>query len=383
MSKIIVILFLIIFIYLHQVFLIFNVSAVATCQASGIAYSPTFFFENSTIIPLNFSVNNTQTLSFINGKEARLNFGTGILPGQTSLSNPTTASSNFTLSLTDEALRRRGEHWGRLEVKNPNNNTFEEFCTDIKYQVGSANKCTIGTIQNQIPPGSILTISFFGLANTSYNLSSGTTQEVIQRSILKNIQTDSQGQGVFENIPIPGFNGDSVQLTVWTAASYSSSYACSTNILITAAAPSPTPLPTTAPGQPTPTFAPVLPGSGGTATAPKCTEADVKAGKCTSGGGISCGADGIATAIGCIHTTPAALVNDILKFLIGIAGGIALLLMVLGAFEMITSAGNPETLKGGQDRFTQAFIGLLFVVFSVLLLQLIGVDILGIPGFVR
>jgi len=50
---------------------------------------------------------------------------------------------------------------------------------------------------------------------------------------------------------------------------------------------------------------------------------------------------------------------------------------------MITSAGNPETLKGGQDRFAQALIGLLFVIFSVLLMQLIGVDILGIPGFGR
>lgn len=104
---------------------------------------------------------------------------------------------------------------------------------------------------------------------------------------------------------------------------------------------------------------------------------------CTSGGGISCGADGIATAIGCIHTQPTALVKDLLKFLIGIAGGIAFLLMVLGAFEMITSAGNPESLQAGKDRFTQAIIGLLFVVFSVLLLQLIGLDILGIPGFGR
>ncbi|OGE45979.1 hypothetical protein A3B39_04215 [Candidatus Daviesbacteria bacterium RIFCSPLOWO2_01_FULL_37_10] len=69
--------------------------------------------------------------------------------------------------------------------------------------------------------------------------------------------------------------------------------------------------------------------------------------------------------------------------MIGISGGIALLLMALGAFEMITSAGNPESLKAGQDRFTQAIIGLLFVIFSVLLLQLIGVDILEIPGFGR
>ena len=58
-------------------------------------------------------------------------------------------------------------------------------------------------------------------------------------------------------------------------------------------------------------------------------------------------------------------------------------MMILGVFGMITSAGNPDNLKAGQDRFTQALIGLLFVIFSVLIMQLIGVDILGIPGFGR
>ena len=122
--------------------------------------------------------------------------------------------------------------------------------------------------------------------------------------------------------------------------------------------------------------------SGGTITTVPKVSACVGL-NCTLAGGQECDGNGIATAIGCIHTQPAALVKDVLKFMIGIAGGIALLLMALGAFEMITSAGNPESLKAGQDRFTQAIIGLLFVIFSVLLLQLIGVDILEIPGFGR
>lgn len=90
---------------------------------------------------------------------------------------------------------------------------------------------------------------------------------------------------------------------------------------------------------------------------------------------------GLLTAIGCINTQPAKLVGDVLRFLLGIGGGIAFLLMLFGVFQMITSAGNPQTLKEGQDRFTSAVIGLLMVVFSVLLLQIIGVDILNIPGF--
>lgn len=91
----------------------------------------------------------------------------------------------------------------------------------------------------------------------------------------------------------------------------------------------------------------------------------------------------IATAIGCIHTNPAELVKDLLKFMIAIGGGLAFLMMLLGAFQMLTSQGNPETLNAGKERLTSAAIGLLFIIFAVLLLQIIGADILQIPGFGR
>ena len=90
---------------------------------------------------------------------------------------------------------------------------------------------------------------------------------------------------------------------------------------------------------------------------------------------------GIQTAIGCIHTSPVGFIKDFLKFIIGISGGLAFLMMLLGTFQMLSSAGNPETLAAGKDRLTNAVIGLLIVIFSVLLLRIIGVDILGLPGF--
>ncbi len=119
----------------------------------------------------------------------------------------------------------------------------------------------------------------------------------------------------------------------------------------------------------------------------KCDDQGVE---CSKGGGDSCTAnpdDGrgpaIATAIGCIHTNPAEFVKDLMKFVIGIGGGLAFLMMLLGAYQMLSSAGNPETLKAGQDRLTSAVTGLLFIIFAVLLLQIIGLDILGIPGFIK
>lgn len=119
-----------------------------------------------------------------------------------------------------------------------------------------------------------------------------------------------------------------------------------------------------------------------------CTEEDIKQGKCTSAGGKEApgctnntGNPGIATAIGCIHTNPPELVKDFMTFAIGIGGGLAFLMMLLGAFQMLTSAGNPETLATGRSRITSAIIGLLFVIFAILLLKIIGVDILNLPGF--
>lgn len=92
---------------------------------------------------------------------------------------------------------------------------------------------------------------------------------------------------------------------------------------------------------------------------------------------------GILTAIGCIPTEPVAFVKGTLKFITLIAGAIALILMVLGALRMIWSSGNADELTAGQEQFKSALIGLLFILFSVLLLEIIGVDILGIPGLGR
>lgn len=109
--------------------------------------------------------------------------------------------------------------------------------------------------------------------------------------------------------------------------------------------------------------------------------------KCSSAGGIACnpetgkpGDGGILTAIGCVPSQPQPLVEGLIKFITFGSGGISLLLMIFASFRYITSAGNPDSVKAAWDQFQNALIGLLFVLFSVLLLQIIGVDILGIPG---
>lgn len=88
------------------------------------------------------------------------------------------------------------------------------------------------------------------------------------------------------------------------------------------------------------------------------------------------------TAIGCITTSdPQAFVAWLLSRAIGIAGGIAFLLMVFAGFQIITSAGDPKRLQSGKEMLTSAIIGLIVIIFAVFLLQLIGVQILKIPGW--
>lgn len=94
------------------------------------------------------------------------------------------------------------------------------------------------------------------------------------------------------------------------------------------------------------------------------------------------GKEGINTAIGCIPIENSdALIGFILRWAIGVGGGIAFLLIVLAGFQITTSSGNPDKLKAGQELMTSAIAGLILLIFSVFILRIIGVDILGLPGF--
>jgi len=47
----------------------------------------------------------------------------------------------------------------------------------------------------------------------------------------------------------------------------------------------------------------------------------------------------------------------------------------------MTSQGSPEAVKSATEQLTSAIIGLLFIILSFVILQIIGVNILHIPGF--
>lgn len=93
----------------------------------------------------------------------------------------------------------------------------------------------------------------------------------------------------------------------------------------------------------------------------------------------------INTAIGCIPVMGTDgkynFLNFVLRWAIGVGGGVAFLLIVYSGFMIMTASGNPERLQAGRELLTSAISGLILLIFSVFVLKFIGVDILGLNEF--
>jgi len=96
-----------------------------------------------------------------------------------------------------------------------------------------------------------------------------------------------------------------------------------------------------------------------------------------------CGDGYIDTALGCLPYERTEFIMTALRFLIGISGAIALVIMLIATIQIMTAAGDTKKIQSGRDLFFSAVTGLLFLIFSVSLLRIFGADILKLPGFGR
>lgn len=94
-----------------------------------------------------------------------------------------------------------------------------------------------------------------------------------------------------------------------------------------------------------------------------------------------CPHDKCQTALGIIPTQPTAFIAQILVIILSFAGGIAILLIINAGYHIMMSGGNPEKLQEAREGLTSALVGLLFIIFSVAILQFIAYSVLHIPGF--
>ncbi|NTU73949.1 hypothetical protein HGB07_07385, partial [Candidatus Roizmanbacteria bacterium] len=94
---------------------------------------------------------------------------------------------------------------------------------------------------------------------------------------------------------------------------------------------------------------------------------------------ITCAKVGLLwTGLGCIPLKVNYLTEYVLRMGIGLGGTFALFGIIYGAFQIQLSRGQPDKLKKNQEMITSYIIGLLLIIFSLFILQFIGVDILKI-----
>ncbi len=87
------------------------------------------------------------------------------------------------------------------------------------------------------------------------------------------------------------------------------------------------------------------------------------------------------TALGRILTNPGGFIQSMFGILLSVSGMLALYLIIRSGYQLMTSRGNPEAIQAAKERLVSAIVGLLFIIFSLVILSVIGVDLLRIPGF--
>lgn len=95
----------------------------------------------------------------------------------------------------------------------------------------------------------------------------------------------------------------------------------------------------------------------------------------------NCGANEVATQLGCIPNDPVGFVGKFYGIGLGLIGGVAILFIIFGGYTILMSQGNPDQLNKGKNYIYFSIAGLLLAVFGFVFVEVVLVDILQIPGF--
>jgi len=73
------------------------------------------------------------------------------------------------------------------------------------------------------------------------------------------------------------------------------------------------------------------------------------------------------------------IVSELLKYLFPLAGLLVLLYLLLGGFQLMTSAGDPKKMQEAKGKLTNALVGFMIIFMAYWLVQIVG-KILGIEA---
>ncbi|HSX18866.1 MAG TPA: hypothetical protein VLE91_01895 [Candidatus Saccharimonadales bacterium] len=81
------------------------------------------------------------------------------------------------------------------------------------------------------------------------------------------------------------------------------------------------------------------------------------------------------------NSTPGAIVGrllgDILPTILGIAGFLTVIIIVVAGIQFIASNGDPKAAEGAKGRLTYAIIGFVVIILSFAILQIVNALFLG------
>ena len=85
---------------------------------------------------------------------------------------------------------------------------------------------------------------------------------------------------------------------------------------------------------------------------------------------------GIYTAIGCVDPTPIGILTGLIRVAFGVTGGVALIQLIMAGIAY--QSGQEEKIQEAKKRVFATIGGLAVLVFSVLILRIIGVNVLDV-----
>ena len=77
---------------------------------------------------------------------------------------------------------------------------------------------------------------------------------------------------------------------------------------------------------------------------------------------------------------PADLITLFLPAILGIAGFITVIIIVISGIQFITSSGNPEAAAGARGRLIFALVGFALIILAFAILQIVNKIFLGDTG---
>lgn len=94
-----------------------------------------------------------------------------------------------------------------------------------------------------------------------------------------------------------------------------------------------------------------------------------------------CQPNEILTDFGCVPNDPVGFVSRFYSIGLGLIGMVGLLFLIIGAYFILTSRGDPSMLQKGKSYILYSIIGIMLAIFGFVFIQVIAGDILKIPGF--